>query len=375
MAGIYLHIPFCKQACHYCDFHFTTSQSGREDMFTTMVEEVRMRAAELSEEDVGTIYFGGGTPSLLSYEELMSFFDVIYNLYKVNPSAEVTIEANPDDLTPAFLKQLKQTPVNRLSIGIQSFRDEDLQRMNRAHDAGMALRCVPDAADAGFDNISIDLIFGLPYLEMEHWQENVNTALSLPITHLSCYGLTIEAKTALAWQITQGKVPAPDDDKAAAQYEWLLKEAEEKGFPWYEISNLSKSGFESKHNTSYWKGLPYLGIGPSAHSYDGKQRSWNVSSNALYVKEMKEGKRASEAEVLSYTVKFHELILTSLRMREGLTLAEVRKQYGNAIAGQLIEGAGKFVDKGWIAPIDKHIRLTGSGLLFADKITSELFII
>jgi coproporphyrinogen III oxidase-like Fe-S oxidoreductase len=173
MAGIYLHIPFCKQACHYCDFHFTTSQRGREDMFTAMVEEVKMRAAELSEEEVGTIYFGGGTPSLLSYEELMSFFDVIYTLYKVNPSAEVTIEANPDDLTPAFLKQLKQTPVNRLSIGIQSFREEDLQRMNRAHNAGMAMRCVPDAVDAGFDNISIDLIFGLPYLEMEHWQENV----------------------------------------------------------------------------------------------------------------------------------------------------------------------------------------------------------
>lgn len=375
MAGIYLHIPFCKQACHYCDFHFTTSLRGRDDLLQAMLTELKRRSPEAAEQTIDTIYFGGGTPSLLSYGELMKFFDVLYTQYKINPLAEITLEANPDDLSKAFLKSVKSTPVNRLSIGIQSFHSEDLLRMNRAHDAAMAKACVPDAAEAGFENISVDLIYGLPFLDMQRWQENVRLALMLPITHLSCYGLTIEPKTALSWQITKGQVPAPDDDVAASQYEWLLDEAEAKGFPWYEISNLSKPGMESKHNTSYWNGIPYIGIGPSAHSFNGQQRRWNVKSNALYLKEINEGKQAAETEVLSHADKFHELILTSLRVRKGLAVAEVRKEYGVSIAGQLIEAAGQFVEKAWLEPIDTHLRLTRQGLLFADKITAELFII
>ncbi len=340
-----------------------------------MRKELVMRSAECAGETVETIYFGGGTPSLLRYEDLMPFFDVIHQHYRVSAAAEVTMEANPDDLSSSALRNLKRTPLNRLSIGIQSFRDEDLVSMNRAHTAAMALACVPDAATVGFSNISVDLIFGLPFLKMEHWQQNVRTALSLPVTHLSCYGLTIEPKTALSWQITKGLVPSPDEETAAAQYAWLLEEMESNGFPWYEISNFSKPGFESRHNTSYWKGFNYLGIGPSSHSFNGRERSWNVKSNAVYIKEISEGKRPSESEQLSRAEQFHELILTSLRVRRGLNLLDIRNRYGASLEGQLIEEAGKFVDKGWVAPIREHIRLTKEGLLFADKITSELFII
>lgn len=374
MAGLYLHIPFCKQACHYCDFHFTTSLHRKEELIRALLTELTLRAVDGGPGTVDTIYLGGGTPSLLSAPELMAIFECIYGQYKVATHPEITIEANPDDLTAAYLTRLKQTPVNRLSIGIQSFRDEDLQRMNRAHTGSMALRCVPEAAAAGFDNISIDLIYGLPFLDMEAWQENVHTAFSLPVQHLSCYGLTVEAKTALAWQITKGQMPAPDEDMAAAHYAWLLEESETAGFPWYEISNFSKPGFKSKHNTAYWEGVPYVGIGPSAHSFNGLVRSWNVSSNAQYVKEINAGILPSESEVLSHKERFHELLLTSLRMRKGLTLSDIRSNYGNAIEGQLIEEAGKFVEKGWLEPIGKQLRLTKQGLLFADKITAELFI-
>ena len=375
MAGIYLHIPFCKQACHYCDFHFSTSQRGREDLLDAMLMELKRRASELQGQEVRTIYFGGGTPSLLSYEELMRFFEEMYSLFTVDAQAEITMEANPDDLTKAYLKLLKQSPINRLSVGVQSFREEDLLSMNRAHNKEQALSCIPNAADMGFENISIDLIFGWPNLELHHWIKNVETAFSLPINHLSCYGLTVESKTALSWQIVKGLIEVPDDEKAAQQYEYLLTEAEHLGIPWYEISNFSKPGFESKHNRAYWEGTPYLGIGPSAHSYDGEKRSWNVKSNGAYVAALQRGEREYEVEILTHKAKFHEFILTSLRMRKGISLSTLRSSYGDGIAGQLLEAAQPFVEKRWLIRDGNQLRLSQDGLLFADKITSELFVI
>ena len=375
MAGIYLHIPFCKQACHYCDFHFSTSQRGREDLLDSMLMELKRRASELQGQEVKTIYFGGGTPSLLSYDELMRFFEGMYSLFTVDAQAEITMEANPDDLTKAYLKLLKQSPINRLSVGVQSFREEDLLSMNRAHNKEQALSCIPNAADMGFDNISMDLIFGWPKLELHDWIKNVEIALALPITHLSCYGLTVESKTALSWQIVKGLIEVPDDEKAAQQYEYLLAEAERLGFPWYEISNFSKPGFESKHNRAYWKGTPYLGIGPSAHSYDGEKRSWNVKSNGAYAAALQRGEREYEVEILTHKAKFHEFILTSLRMRKGISLSALRTAYGDGITGQLLEAAQPFVEKRWLIRDSNQLRLSQDGLLFADKITSELFVI
>jgi len=375
MSGIYLHIPFCKQACHYCDFHFTTSQRGRSELLDAMRQEIEMRKGELSGQTVQTIYFGGGTPSLLKYDELMMFFEKIYTDFNVSHDAEITLEANPDDLSTEQLKMFRRTPVNRFSIGIQSFRDEDLKMMNRAHSALQAERCALDAADAGFENLSVDLIFGIPYLSFDAWKQNVKMALSLPVTHISCYGLTVEPKTALAWQIKKGMVPLPDDEIAAAQYQWLLDMAEDSGFPWYEISNFSMPGFESRHNTSYWKGLPYFGIGPSAHSFNGQVRSWNVSSNALYVKAISEGRREAETENIDSTTRFHELILTSLRVRSGLSLELVKEQFGSAVLGNLLETAEQYIQCDWLIHRDRHLKLSRQGLLFADKITSDLFVI
>ena len=375
MAGIYLHIPFCKQACHYCDFHFTTSQRGKPELLDAMLREIEMRKEEMSGQVIDTIYFGGGTPSLLTHTELMRFFDAIYSRFEVNPAAEITLEANPDDLSKEQLKMFRNTPVNRFSIGIQSFREQDLKAMNRAHTSAQAERCTLDAADAGFENLSVDLIFGLPDLSMEAWMENVKMALALPITHVSCYGLTIEPKTALAWQINKGMVKIPDDELAAAQYQWLLDMAEDSGFPWYEISNFAQPGFESKHNTSYWKGIPYFGVGPSAHSFNGTIRSWNVSSNAVYVKEMQEGRRAAETESLDESGRFHELVLTSLRVRNGLSVTDIRNRYGNDVHRSLLEAAQGYIEQEWLIHRDDRLKLSRQGLLFADKITSDLFVI
>lgn len=375
MAGIYLHIPFCKQACHYCDFHFTTSQRGKPELLDAMLREIELRKEEMSGQVIDTIYFGGGTPSLLTHTELMRFFDAIYSRFEVNPAAEITLEANPDDLSKEQLKMFRNTPVNRFSIGIQSFREQDLKAMNRAHTSAQAERCTLDAADAGFENLSVDLIFSLPDLSMEAWMENVKMALALPITHVSCYGLTIEPKTALAWQINKGMVKIPDDELAAAQYQWLLDMAEDSGFPWYEISNFAQPGFESKHNTSYWKGIPYFGIGPSAHSYNGTIRSWNVSSNAVYVKEMQEGRRAAETESLDESGRFHELVLTSLRVRNGLSVTDIRNIYGNDVHRSLLEAAQGYIEQDWLIHRDDRLKLSRQGLLFADKITSDLFVI
>lgn len=375
MAAIYIHIPFCRQACHYCDFHFSTSLKAMKPVLKAIRSELRMRKDELSGSTVSSVYFGGGTPSLIGEEELMGFFELLYTDFRIDTDAEITLEANPDDLDPNRLRELRRSPVNRLSIGVQSFRDEDLLMMNRAHSACQALRCIPDSADAGFENISIDLMFGLPGLSNEAWMYNVTTGLSMPVTHLSCYGLTIEPRTALHAFILKGRYAAPDEATAAWQYRWLLDEAERSGLPWYEISNFSRPGYASRHNTSYWQGKPYLGAGPSAHSYDGKTRSWNISNNARYVRAVTDGMRSAETESLGVKERFNEAVLTSLRVRTGLSLTDIRNNFGMQYVQQLDKAAEPFIESGWLSLDGDRLALTTDGLLFADRITSSLFIV
>lgn len=340
-----------------------------------IMSELNMRRDELSGLTVNSVYFGGGTPSLLGYDELMRFFELLHAGFIIDQGAEITLEANPDDLSGSYIRELRRTPVNRLSVGVQSFRNEDLLLMNRAHDAAQADRCIPDAADAGFTDISIDLMFGLPGLSMEGWTENVHRALSLPITHLSCYGLTVEPRTALDAFIRKGSCIAPDEGEAARQYRWLLDETAHSGFPWYEISNFSRPGFASRHNTSYWQGTHYLGAGPSAHSYDGMARSWNVSNNARYVQAIAEGRRMAETEVLGEAERFNEAVLTALRVRTGLSLTNIRKVFGDKHAEHLISEAEPFITSSWLNQEGDNLALTTEGLLFADRITSSLFIV
>ena len=375
MAGIYIHIPFCRQACHYCDFHFSVSQINRPELLSSLKQELQFRASELKQHTVESIYFGGGTPSLLTSDELNVLLDTVYTCFSVAEDAEVTLEANPDDLTEAWLRGLRGTKVNRLSIGIQSFRDEDLLAMNRAHNSRQALDCVPRACDAGIVNISIDLIFGWPGLSFEAWEKNVEQALSLPVQHLSCYGLTIEEKTALSWQLSKGKINSPDEEIAAQQYEFLLQSADEAGIPWYEISNFSRPGFASRHNTANWLGKHYLGVGPSAHSYDGETRSWNISSNAGYIQSIRAGQRNCEVETLGREEKFHETLLTGLRLRRGLDLGRLAADYGLPLSERLTEAASPYISSGQMHCEDGFLRFTSKGLLLADNITAELFII
>ena len=374
MAGIYLHIPFCRQACHYCDFHFSTSHKNKDEFVLSLLKEIELRRDYLQGEKIDTIYFGGGTPSLLSADEIARIIDRLQQFHDLSGVKEVTLEANPDDLTATYLRKLRHTTVNRLSIGIQSFRDEDLKLMNRAHDSKQAQRCVPEAADIGFENITIDLIYGIPGLSQSDWQRNLETALQLPINHLSSYCLTVEPKTALAFQVNKGKVPAVNDDEAADQFDYLISFTEAAGMPWYEVSNFAKHGFESKHNSSYWTGARYLGLGPAAHSFNGKNRSWNVKSNAGYIQQINENILPSEEETLTAEERFNEVVLTSLRTRKGLTLSDIRK-YGNEnTLKSILEIARKKSDRELLELGDENIVLTRKGLLFADAIASEFFI-
>ncbi|CAN5536513.1 radical SAM family heme chaperone HemW [soil metagenome] len=373
MAGIYLHIPFCKQACHYCDFHFSTSLKHSEDLVKALLAEIKLQEHFLEGEKINTVYFGGGTPSILKIEALEEIFDQLHRYFQIAKDAEITLEANPDDLTAAYLRKLRHTPVNRLSIGVQSFHEADLKAMNRAHNSAQALRCVPEAADLGFENLSIDLIYGIPGSGMQGWQENVKQALQLPVDHLSCYCLTVEAGTALAWQVKKGLTPAVDEDEAASQFEWLLEITETAGIPWYEISNFSKPGRESRHNTAYWNGVPYLGVGPSAHSFNGNIRQWNVKNNPVFIREINKGIIPMEKEILTSLQQFNELILTSLRTRKGLTAESIRKLGGEEAWKELKEQASPLAERGQLIIDSENIRVSTKGMLFADALASSLF--
>jgi len=372
MAGIYLHIPFCKQACHYCDFHFSTSLQYKSELVEALVKEIQLQKDYLSGETIDTIYFGGGTPSLLSEGEISQLLNTITSLHSVASDAEITLEANPDDLDKAKLQALRQTPINRFSIGIQSFFDEDLQWMNRAHRSNEAESSVKRAQDMGFENITVDLIYGYPLLTDQKWKFNTDKVFELQVPHVSAYSMTVEPRTALASFIKQKKQPAMNDEQSAAQFTFLMDAMQTKGFEHYEISNFCKPGFYSRHNSNYWKGVKYLGLGPSAHSYNGETRQWNIANNTKYMQGLGSGKIPAETEVLSDIDKLNEYIMTSLRTAWGLNLGKLNS-IASSSADELQKTAIAFFDKGWLSQQNNIITLTQTGKLYADHIAAELF--
>lgn len=385
MAGIYIHIPFCKQACHYCDFHFSTSLKNKDALLHALNKEIELQKEYLNPylDGVRTIYLGGGTPSLLSEKELMNIFDALHQHYKISADAEITLEANPDDLSIQKLKELKNTPINRLSIGIQSFFDEDLKLMNRAHNSKEALRVVKDAQDKGFENITIDLIYGIPTLSDNNWKYNLQTAFDLEVKHISAYCLTVEPKTALAHLVKEGKINNVDEQKSAKQFEIMLDEMRKNNFEQYEISNFCKDNFYSKHNSNYWLKQPYLGLGPSAHSFNGTSRKWNVSNNALYIQSFATQVGSATApplgggglETLTTSQQYNEYILTTLRTMWGSNLATITSDFGNDYLLYCLKEAEKYILSEDIKKESNKLFLTDKGKLIADKIASDFFMV
>lgn len=373
MAGIYIHIPFCRQACYYCNFHFSTSLQLKNDFITSLLSEIELQKPYLEKEEVKTIYFGGGTPSILSIEEINKILQAVYSTFPVSASPEITLEANPDDISVEKIKQWKQSGINRFSIGIQSFFDEDLQWMNRVHNAKEAEQCVKQVWEAGFENFSVDLIYGGPTLSDEHWQKNIEKVIALNIPHISCYALTVEPKTALDKMIHLKKKEPVDVERQANHFLQLMNELSKAGYEHYEISNFAKPGYRSKHNSSYWRGEKYLGLGPSAHSFNGSSRQWNIANNALYIQSLKNNTLPLEKEELSLTQRLNEYIMTSLRTMEGLDLNYVKEKFGAAYSDNL-QTAGynnKYNSK--LLTHNSKLILSNEGKLFADGIAADLF--
>ena len=373
MAGIYIHIPFCKQACFYCDFHFSTSLKRKEEMLQAILSELQLRKNEFEDEQIETIYFGGGTPSLLTSEEIATIFKVIYRNYNVIESPEITLEANPDDLSESKIIALSNSPINRLSIGIQSFFEDDLQFMNRAHTAEESKNCL-SVAMRYFDNITIDLIYGVPNMSTKKWKENLKIAFDFGVPHISSYALTVEEKTALHNFIKKGTVPPINEQQALEHFNILVSETEKQGFEHYEISNFGKSAYFSKHNTSYWLGKKYLGIGPSAHSFNGKQRSWNIANNAKYIKSINNKTLPLEFEELSINNRFNEYIMTGLRTIWGVDLNKIEQDFGKTYLNELNKNSQSFIEKGLLEITSENkLVTTNKGKFLADGIASDLF--
>ncbi|WP_343744504.1 radical SAM family heme chaperone HemW [Chitinophaga sp.] len=374
MAGIYLHIPFCKQACYYCNFHFSTSLARKAEMVQCLLQEIDLQKDYLGGERIDTIYFGGGTPSLLDTAELQLLLARLYNTFDVAPDVEITLEANPDDLDMVKLQSLRAAGINRLSIGVQSFHEADLKWMNRAHNSQQALECIVQAQQLGFRNITIDLIYGGPTLTDEGWRQNVEQAIALGVPHLSCYALTVEPGTALDHFIRKKKMEATDPDKAARHFEQLMQWLEAAGYEHYEISNFALPGWHSRHNSSYWQGRSYLGIGPSAHSFNGHSRQWNIANNAAYIKRITAGEVPAETESLTKEMQFNEYIMTSLRTSAGCNLEWVAEKFGADQSLRLQRESKSLIAKGWMVQEGETLRLTKAGRLFADGIAADLFI-
>ncbi|WP_283642498.1 radical SAM family heme chaperone HemW [Croceibacter atlanticus] len=373
MSSIYIHIPFCKQACHYCDFHFSTSLKKKDELVNALKTELSLRKLELTN-TVECIYFGGGTPSLLSAEELNSLIETVYTNYNVSETPEITLEANPDDLTKDKIKELGKSKINRLSIGIQSFFEDDLKLMNRAHNAKEALQCI-EFSKTEFDNISIDLIYGIPGMTTQKWKENLNIALQLDIPHISSYALTVEPNTALKRYIEKGVVPPVDDDLAKQHFDILVETLQQAGYSNYEFSNFGKQGYHSKNNTAYWTGKSYLGIGPSAHSYNGKQRSWNINNNPKYIKSIQQGIIPNEVETLSVTDRYNEYVMTGLRTIWGISLSKIEKEFGLIFKTYVLQQAKNFIEDHLLFLDGDTIVVTKKGKFLSDGIASELFML
>ncbi len=374
MAGLYIHIPFCKQKCHYCNFFSVASQKYREAVFDALLDEMDLQKSYLKNETLETIYFGGGTPSLYSPAQIEKLITKAALIFGINAKAEITLEANPDDINASWLRALKATKVNRLSIGIQSFRESDLKYLHRSHNAEKALEVINLSRDFGFDNLSIDLIYGIPGLNNEAWIDNLNIFAALKISHLSAYALTVEAGTALDLFIKKGKYQPVSSSLAAEHFDLLMQVMEEHGYEHYEISNFARPGHYARHNTAYWQQKSYLGIGPSAHSYNQQSRQWNVSAIKPYLEGIEKGQLDFEKEMLSEHQKFNEYVMTSLRTMWGMDLQKIEQTFG-ATARQKIEGAlTDHISRGHLETHGSIVRLTNSGKHFADGIAADLFI-
>ncbi len=375
MSGLYLHIPFCKQACHYCNFHFSTSLKYRTEMVEALQTELRLRRDYLPAPHLESVYFGGGTPSLLDASELNALFTTIRECFLLREGAEITLEANPDDLTPDKLAMLADSPVNRLSIGIQSFSDADLQYMNRAHNAREAARCLDLALEAGFTNLTVDLIYGLPTLSDRQWADNMQQVIGRGIPHLSCYALTVEERTVLHHFVRTGKAPGPEEEAGARQFEQLMDTTAAAGYEHYEISNFALPGMQAVHNSNYWRGVPYLGVGPSAHSYDGSSRQWNVAHNMRYIKGLQRPgsqfpKELFEKEDLSPRQQYNEYVMTGLRTSWGCRLEAIDPAYRPHFLTQI----APHLDHRSVETDGQTYRLTRTGKLLADAIAVDLFL-
>ncbi len=369
MAGIYLHIPFCRKACHYCNFHFSTSLRLKDNLLSALHQEIISRKNELPDDPFSTLYFGGGTPSVLTSEELHQLLQLLRKHYPITADPEITLEANPDDLTEEYLEQLHAIGINRLSIGVQSFSPTDLAYMNRSHDAHQAITSLQWAKQAGFPSLNADLIYGTPGMTDDTFLENIKTMVEAGVDHISAYALTVEPKTALAHFVKSGSSPSPEDEQTVRQFALLRQTLAQAGFDHYEISNWSLPGRESKHNTSYWQGAHYLGFGPAAHSYNGQVRSWNVANNPAYINGIQKGSLVRETEVLSAAEKFNEYVLTRLRTKWGCRMADLTSEEQSHFK----HAVRPFLEKAWVYERDNTFRLTESGLDFADHISAELF--
>ena len=373
MAGLYIHIPFCKQACHYCNFHFSTTKKNKQQIVSAIASEMNLRKGYLNAESISSIYFGGGTPSILSVDEIKQLLNSVYDNFIVEDNVEITLEANPDDLTIEKINELAQTKINRLSIGIQSFFDDDLIWMNRAHQSKQALDCISNAKKAAFENITIDLIYGMPTLTDEKWIANLEMALSLNIDHISSYALTVENKTALDYLIRQKKTLPVNEEQSARQFEMLISILGKNKFEQYEISNFARNKKYAVHNTSYWKNEIYLGVGPSAHSFNKITRCWNVANNVSYLKEIEQNNPLFETEILTIENRLNEYIMTGLRTIWGCDIQFVESEFGQSYSEKITHEIVKMQSAGLIEIKGDILTLTPKAKLFADKLASDLF--
>lgn len=374
LAGLYIHIPFCKQACHYCDFHFSTNQQRRTEMVAAICREMALQRHYLDGAALETVYFGGGTPSLLHAAEMEAIFGAVFGNFTVDANAEITLEANPDDLDAGKIKQLAASPVNRLSIGIQSFHEPHLRHMNRAHNAAEAETCVKTAQDAGFKNITIDLIYGVPHASHAVWQRDLQKAVALQVPHISAYCLTVEPKTMFGKWAERGKLQPVTEDFAAEQAEMLTATLETAGYEQYEISNFARDGSYARHNSAYWLRKKYLGVGPSAHSFNGVSRQHNVAGNAQYLKAIRENSIPQITETLTVAEHINDYLLTSLRTRWGCNLRVLQAEWNHNLLETNRQYVATCLQRQLLTLEDGILKLTRAGRLLADEITANLFV-
>ena len=375
MAGIYIHIPFCKQRCSYCAFYSTTLYNIRERYVDALCKEIAMRKEYAGGALIETIYLGGGTPSTLSMEQLKRICDTVYAAYQVSPAPEVTIECNPDDLTPDFLAQLKQLPFNRISMGVQSFNDTQLKRLGRRHDAAKARQAVANARTAGYSNISIDLIFALPGSTIDEWEHDLESAIALRPDHLSAYNLTYEEGTPMHRALERGDFTELSEEDNITQFQMLISRLKEAGYRHYEISNFALPGRESRHNSSYWNDTPYIGCGAAAHSYNGTSRGWNIADIQEYIKGIENGNPVFEIEELTEEERYNDTILTRLRTAEGIPLEWMKKKFGKRLNDYMQSAAEKEIAFGNLKAENGHLSLSEKGIFISDAVIRELIFI